>query len=273
MFAKASLSIAPQDAPVDPMPRNWRPAWIAIATPNIWAAWMIVGAITTGRMCRRMIRPEVRPETRAASTYSSSRTARTDERTRRYTPGAIRTPNTSMAALVLWPIVSITTSRTMIAGIAMTMLATHEVAPSKEPLKYPATRPVGMPISSGGRDRDQGPDEADLAAVEQPGPDVAADAVEAQRVSGLGGLERLEDRRGVRIRAREERCGEADDHDPDEGDDRRGARGIAEQAADDRRPARGRRGDRPGGGREGGDGCGAHHRVGHATRTFGLSQP
>ena len=66
-------------------------------TPSMPAVWITVGAITTGRMCRRTIRESGRPETRAASTYSSSRTAVTDARINRYTPVDIRMPKTPIA--------------------------------------------------------------------------------------------------------------------------------------------------------------------------------
>jgi hypothetical protein len=69
MFVNASVSIEPQlDWFGEPRPRNSTPAWIRMARPNSCAAWMIVGPIATGRMCRRMMRPSPRPATRAAST-------------------------------------------------------------------------------------------------------------------------------------------------------------------------------------------------------------
>ena len=45
-----------------------------MAMPATIAAWMMIGARTTVRMCRAMIRQSLTPETRAASTNSSSRT-------------------------------------------------------------------------------------------------------------------------------------------------------------------------------------------------------
>src|SRR5689334_20151697 len=104
MLAKASLSMEPQLAWVaEPRPRNSRPDWMTMPRPSIWAAWMMVGAWTTGRMWRRMIRESDRPDTRAASTYSSSRTEITEARIRRKTPGDINTPKTAMARYVFWP--------------------------------------------------------------------------------------------------------------------------------------------------------------------------
>ena len=133
-LANASLSIAPQLASLaEPRPRNSMPAWMTTATPNICAAWMIVGACTTGRMWRRTIRRSFRPETRAASTYSSSRTEVTEARTRRKTPGARMTPSTVMAALASGPIAAMATSNTMIAGAAITRLATQLNAASTQP--------------------------------------------------------------------------------------------------------------------------------------------
>ncbi|CAB4936539.1 unannotated protein [freshwater metagenome] len=80
-----------------------------------------------------MIRGSDSPATRAASTYSSPRTAMIDARTRRKTPGAMTTPKTSIASSVLRPNWASTTSRMMIAGWAITRLATQLAAASKRP--------------------------------------------------------------------------------------------------------------------------------------------
>ena len=67
--SKASFSIEPQVGVwASPIPRNSRPDWMAMAMPSTIAAWMMIGARTTPRMCRAMMRVSERPATRAAST-------------------------------------------------------------------------------------------------------------------------------------------------------------------------------------------------------------
>ena len=84
MLAKASLSMEPQVGMfMSPSPRKSSPDWMAMAMLAMLAAWMMTGARTTVRMCRRDDAASRSPETRAASTYSSLLTPRTEAYTSR----------------------------------------------------------------------------------------------------------------------------------------------------------------------------------------------